>query len=168
MKLAFGPLRFLPIDLTKHAKTCIEFRVDSFVASFGSPDGFYKESGADGAEYLDWLRNKLEKNPWSAVHVWEDDEIIGQMELGTYKPEPGTGYIHLYYLHPKKRGAGYSKYLEEYAATFMAEMGFKRARLSVSPTNLNALGFYKKMGWTDVGIRPGYDNVRFMEKVFSI
>ena len=61
------------------------------------------------------------------------------------------------------RGAGVSGQLQEYAMAFMRRHGVDRAQLSVSPTNARALGFYRKHGWRDLGLRPGRDNVTLME-----
>jgi RimJ/RimL family protein N-acetyltransferase len=36
---------------------------------------------------------------------------------------------------------------------FLRSLGFKKVRLSVSPTNLRAVQFYKKNGWIDLGER---------------
>lgn len=168
MKNHFGPLQFLPVDLASSREICIEYRIDSYFTSFGSRDQFYAENGANGEKYIAWLSEKLSQKPWSVVHAWEGHEIIGQLELGRYKPDPAIGYVNLYYLAPHKRGQKLSRYLEDYVTAYMIEDGHHKARLSVSPTNRPALGFYKKMGWKDLGPRPGHPQVHFMEKDFSI
>ena len=40
----------------------------------------------------------------------------------------------------------------------------ERVQLSVSPTNFQAVSYYKKMGWIDLGPREGHPEVHMMEK----
>jgi len=162
--MKIGPLYFKSIDLSSTTDLCVLFREDSFVASFGDAIKFYEEDQKGAQRYLEWLRNKLEKDPASAVHVWEGSTIIGQMELGVFKDEPNIGNVNLYYLVPEKRGIGLSRYLDEYAVQHLKGLGLKKARLSVSPTNIRAIRFYEKYGWQDIGPRPGRPEVHFMEK----
>jgi len=71
------------------------------------------------------------------------------MELGRRKIEDEFGYVNLYYLIPEVRGKGFSLELDNFATSYLKELGFKKARLSVSPTNLRAINFYTKNGWQD-------------------
>lgn len=168
MEVQFGPLQFRPVDWESSREICIRFRIDSYFTSFGSRDRFYTENGAEGEKYIAWLVDKLAKKPWSVVHVWESNEIVGQLELGRYNPDPAIGYVNLYYLVPHKRGQKLSRYLEEYVTSYMKKDSHRKARLSVSPTNQAALGFYRKHGWRDLGPRPNHPEVHFMEKDFSV
>lgn len=158
-------LEFTPINLEQDRETCLEFRIDSYVCSFGSADNFYKEGGAE--HYFDWLKNKIEKNPASAIHVKFQGKIIGQMEMGSFKKTAETGMVNLYYLAPEFRGLGFSAHLDSYAMKFMKECRYKTARLSVSPTNKRAVRYYEKQGWKNLGPRPDYPEVHFMEKMLS-
>lgn len=164
--LVIGPLTFRTVDLSVHSEKCLQFRIDSYVVSFGQASQFYEECGADGSKYIEWLQNKIAKDPASAVHVWEGDSLIGQMELGAFKNEPDVGNVNLYYLIPEKRGMGYSSFLDAYAVQYLKGRGLAKSRLSVSPTNLRAIRFYEKNGWKDIGPRPGHPSVHFMEKHF--
>jgi ribosomal protein S18 acetylase RimI-like enzyme len=80
------------------------------------------------------------------LDIWRDDKIIGQLELGESKSSGDAGYIHLYYLVPECRGKGFSEALDIFAMNYLRSLGFKKARLSVSPTNFRAFQFYKKNG----------------------
>lgn len=153
-----------PVDLEAHKDICIAFREDSFVASFGNPDKFFEADGKGADRYIEWLRAKIEKDPRTVVHVWEQDTIIGQMEFGRLKSEPTYGYVNLYYLIPEKRGQGLGARLDEHAMNHFRTIGCEKVRLSVSPTNTPALAYYKKMGWRDLGPRPNHPDVNFMEK----
>lgn len=145
-------LTFLPINLDLHSNLCIKFRSDSFVASFGTDKPFFEEDGLGDTRYLDWLKSR-NPNRYGKFHIWQNENIIGQLELGESKSNEDAGYVHLYYLVPEWRGKGLSEALDKFAMDFLRSLGFKKARLSVSPTNLRAVQFYKKNGWVDLGLR---------------
>lgn len=146
-------LVFRPIDLDLHASVCVAFRRDPFKCSFGI-DGFFKEAGPDGADYIARLRLRAAKFSDGYVHIWDGDKIVGQMEMQILE-EPRRGYVHLFYVTEELRGSRVSNQLQNYAMTFMRRHGVQVAQLSVSPTNARALGFYRKHGWRDLGLRPG-------------
>jgi ribosomal protein S18 acetylase RimI-like enzyme len=154
-------LAFEPIDLDAHASVCIAFRRDAFIASFGE-DGFFKEAGPDGVQYIEYLRSRIAKFPDGYVHIWHGDQIAGQMEMQILE-EPRRGYVNLFYLVEEMRGRGVSSQLQDYAMNFMRRHAVQIAQLSVSPTNTRALAYYRKHGWRDLGLRPGRDNVHLME-----
>jgi ribosomal protein S18 acetylase RimI-like enzyme len=154
------------VDLDAHFAVCQEFRRDSFVASFGDDKKYYEADGKGEERYLVWLKDKLQKDPNSVVHMWQGDEIVGQMEMGRYKPEPLVGYVNLFYVKPSMRGQGLGALQDQHAVRYFQGLGLKSAKLSVSPTNLRAVGFYKKLGWQDLGPRPQHPEVHLMEKSF--
>lgn len=164
MNQSSSPLIFKTIDLTLHSDICVKFRIDSFVASFGSPEKFYTEGGVEG--YLKWLQAKLDKDPRTVVHAWLDGEIVGQMEMGLRRDDPSKGHVNLFYLRADKRGCGLSKYLDQYAADYFKSIGIKSAMLGVSPTNSRALTYYKKMNWVDLGPHPQHPEIHQMEKKY--
>jgi len=156
MTAAQHPLTFRPIDLRADLESAVRIRRDSFVCSFGDDLRF------DEAQYLGFLKAKHARDPWLAVHVFQDGQLIGQMEFDAYKPAPWIGYVNLYYLAPEYRGLGLAAQLDAYAADYLRRSGFASAHLSVSPTNTRALRFYAQHGWVDAGLRPG--DVRLMHK----
>jgi ribosomal protein S18 acetylase RimI-like enzyme len=158
-------ITFKPIDLELHRNLVIEFREDSFVVSFGDATRFHEADKMGADRYLAWLKAKLEKNPQSVVHAWRDGKIIGQIELGHLKADPERGHVFLYYLAPEFRGQGLGKTLDQYAMNFFRNGGQREVRLSVSPTNLPAWKFYLKLGWKDIGPRPGHPEVHFFQKI---
>ncbi len=157
-------LRFETVNLELHSQVCVAFREDSFVVSFGNADKFFESDGCGNERYLTWLQTKISKDANSAVHVWSDHQIIGQIELGRLKEDPSKGYVNLYYLKPEVRGQGFGTQLDHYAMSYFKNLGLTSARLSVSPTNLRALAYYAKMGWVDLGPRPGHPEVHCLEK----
>ena len=99
-------LRFEPIDLAAHASQAVEFRADSFALSFGSADDFFRDFGESGDRYLDVLAERMGLWKNSCVHVWREDQLVGQVELSIPPANPNEGYVNLYYLVPDKRGRG--------------------------------------------------------------
>jgi GNAT superfamily N-acetyltransferase len=145
-----APLRFETIDLAAHAELCVAFRRDSYLCSFGSAQHF--DAGKGAAGYLDWLRGRIAAFPLGHVHVWQESEIIGQLEMRSLtEPPPPFVYVNLFYLVPLARGTGAGSALQAYLLEFAREAGVLRALLSVSPSNLRALAYYRKHGWRDIG-----------------
>lgn len=166
MEVSNFKLIFYPVNLAKDRQTCITFREDSYIASFGDARNFHQEDGKGSERYLDWLKGKLDRDPNSVVHVWLDDKIIGQMEMGTFPEQPKTGYVNLYYLIPEVRGCGFGTQLDNHSIKYFKGLGFTSARLSVSPSNGRAIRFYQKMNWIDLGPSPKFPDLNFMEKIF--
>ena len=156
-----------PIDLDSTVELVVRFRADSFACSFGSDERFYESDGKGHERYLIWLQKRMEEMPGSCVHVWRDNEIIGQMEMGRFREEPKVGYVYLYYLLPAFRNRGFGADLDRYATAYLTHQGFLSARLNASPTNLQAMRFYLKNGWIDLGPRAGHPEVHDMEKELS-
>jgi [ribosomal protein S18]-alanine N-acetyltransferase len=59
-------------------------------------------------------------------------------------------------LHPEKRHRGLGQYLLTRMIEKGVSEGIKDAWLEVRPSNASARNLYKKMGFREVGIRPGY------------
>lgn len=158
---------FKPIDLNLHKDVCISFREDSFVVSFGDAKKFYEEDGNGAERYIDWLKEKIQLDPLSVVHIWQENEIIGQIELRSHLKNSTCGYVNLYYLIPARRGIGIGKFLDQFMSDYYKIAQVDKVQLSVSPTNLSAITYYKKMGWLDMGPREGHPEVHTMEKLIQ-
>lgn len=155
---ADAALTFRTIDLARDAETAVAFRRDSYACSFGSDERF-----GEVAEYLDWLRERVARHPTGHVHVWQGQVIVGQMEMLVHASTPPRGYVNLFYLVPEARGRGLGDVLHEHCLQLLHAGGARTARLSVSPSNVRALAYYRKHGWRDLGPRPEDESVRLME-----
>lgn len=160
-------LTFTPIDIENTVELCMRFRLDSYRESFGTDDLFYKENGANGEKYFEFLQKRHAQDPNYILHVWLGEKIIGQVEMGPLRDLPQCGYINLYYLIPEMREKGYGRQLDDYATAYLKGKGFTFMRLSVSSTNHRALRFYARTGWCDIGIRADRPHMRLMEKKLS-
>ncbi len=134
------------------------------MCSFGSAERFYEADGKGDERYLVWLRERMQSIPGSCVHVWSGETVMGQMEMGQFKDDPQMGYVNLYYLVPAWRNRGLGRRLDEYATAFLHGLGFRAARLNVSPTNAHAIRFYLRNGWRDLGPSSRHPEVHDMEK----
>ncbi len=155
---------FKPIEIDKDGDTAVRFQVDAYNISFGDSQGFFDKFGNNGEGYLHWLKGLEKFDPYSAVHLWNDGEIVGQIELGTFKEDTSMGYVYLYYLSPDARGKGIGKLLDKYATSYFRSHGLRRVRLSVTTKNESALKFYKQLNWRLIGEDSQRPGVLVMEK----
>lgn len=154
--------RLEPIDLGRHLTTCINFRRDMFVASFGSDHGLDEEMGEGDSTYIAQLRERVAEMPEANVHLWDGDRIVGQVEM-RLDEEPGVGYVSLFYLAPECRGQQLGLMLHDHAVKVCRARGLAKIRLSVAARNEPAIAFYRKLGWSDAGVRPHRLPIRVME-----
>lgn len=131
------------IDVDKHRNVIISFRRDSFKVSFGTDHDF------DEDEYVRWVQDQSALFPDGFILLMEKGVPIGQLEL-TLKDYEGSkiGYVNLYYLIPERRGSGMGNKLHQYALQFFRTQGVSEYHLRVSPSNHQALGFYRRNGMT--------------------
>jgi ribosomal protein S18 acetylase RimI-like enzyme len=157
-------IRFREIDLDRDAETCIRFRADSFVESFGSAERFFRAAGDGASDYLQGLRSKNREWPGSCVHAWLDDTIAGQIELRRERGDPSRAHVLLYYLRSDFRGRGLGEQLDAYVRAMCRAAGVQTTTLRVSAENRRAIAFYRKHGWHDRGPDPDHPDVRIMER----
>lgn len=157
-------LRFREIDLDRDAETCIAFRADSFVESFGSAERFYRSAGEGAKDYLEGLRRKNREWPGSCVHAWIDDTIAGQIEIRRDRADASRAHVLLYYLRSDWRGRGLGEELDAYVRELCRAAGVRATTLRVSPENRRAMAFYRKQGWHDYGLDPEHPDVHIMER----
>jgi GNAT superfamily N-acetyltransferase len=101
--------------------------------------------------------------PLGHVHVWSEQQIVGQLEMIVRATTPPLGYVNLFYLAAEWRGLGIGGTLHQYMVEFMRNAGVALAQLSVSPSNARALAYYRKYSWRDLGPCPDDASVRLME-----
>lgn len=64
-------------------------------------------------------------------------------------------------------GKGLGKFLDEHAMDYFKNKSMQKVHLRVSPNNDQAVSYYKKMGWKDLGPSANSADVHLMEKIIS-
>ncbi|GGH74973.1 ribosomal protein S18 acetylase RimI-like enzyme [Pullulanibacillus pueri] len=133
---------FRPIDVFRDRQTIIDFRKDSYIVSFGTP-----EELGDEDMYVAWMAMAASMYPKGFVIMEYKGVPVGQIELEmiVYEGRP-IGYVDLFYLIPEFRGKGYGKIQIDYAENYFKNKRLSEYHLRVSPTNKRALRFYEKHG----------------------
>ncbi|MED1096532.1 GNAT family N-acetyltransferase [Bacillus capparidis] len=131
------------------------------MVSFGD-DSYFGED----EDYVKWLQLKTKQFPEGFVMVEENGESIGLLEMQVREYNGyQIGYVNLFYLVPKKRGHGAGRYLYEYAIKFFKKERVKEYHLTVSPTNKQAMRFYKKIGMKEIGTEKDGRVIRMKGKI---
>lgn len=156
-----------PIDLNEHFDVCIRFRTDSYYCSFGNLDGIALEMGLDGRAYRERMIEKCLRLPNGNVHLFVDDEIVGQLEM-RFLPDEGVAYVNLFYVAPHSRRKGLGRVLHARAVEVAQSCNASKLRLSVSQTNRRAIAFYQALEWVKVGFRPDKPDVWLMERSLKL
>jgi len=151
-------IQFKKIEFENNLETCVNFREDSFRASFPGRDEW--KDHWDECQYRNWIIDHAKMFPDGAVHIWRKSEIIGQLEFAYVE---GVGHVSLYYLVPEERGSGVGQQAHAYVVKKLTEHGCKTASLRVSPINLRAVRFYRRLGWVSRGQDPKYSYVHMYE-----
>lgn len=142
-----GPWALKAIDLSTDSAICVNFRVDSFISSFGHADDFWGADRQGDRRYLEWLETKLADLPGSCCHLWHNSSIVGQYEYGLSEDDDGEAHLHLLYITSHMRSRRLGRRLLACAERSMVAHGFRRARLRVSTSNEAAIRFYQGNGW---------------------
>jgi class 3 adenylate cyclase/GNAT superfamily N-acetyltransferase len=100
----------------------------------------------------------------ASVHVFLQEKLIGQVDLGASQLNSSNGHIYFFYLTPEFRGKGYGAKLEQWACTVMSRKGYSSATLLCSEKNPVAKGFYEKHGWTVAEPHPTRPHTLIMQK----
>jgi ribosomal protein S18 acetylase RimI-like enzyme len=161
--LALPQYRLTPIDLARDLATCVAFRREAYVATFGTAEGMEAEVGSDNALYLAQLRHRLAELPEGNAHLWDGERIVGQAEMRLVEDDPSLGYVNLFYVVPDLRGRGLGRVLHRHAVRVFSRLGKRAIRLSVSAKNDAALAFYRRLGWRAVGSRPHREAMEVLE-----
>jgi len=136
------PLTFRTIHPARDADLCAANHYDACLASFGR-DGHYEGREA----YLAWLEKSVEVYPEGFVLAFKKERFIGQLELQVPYGLT-TGYVNLFYVSPDVRGRGYGKLLHDYAELYFRAWEAQTIELHVSPQNIRAIRFYRRLGYT--------------------
>lgn len=155
--------RYEPMDLISKKELYLEYRRDGWMAVHGTMDGYTDN-------YYDLALKHQSDHPFGVVEVFCGDEPAGLLELDVKSgAKDSYGGIAFYYLCKKFRNKGFGVQLLGQAISVYRPMGRSRLRLHVAEENLNAISFYCKYGFENVGkVKGALGMLRIMEKDISL
>jgi ribosomal protein S18 acetylase RimI-like enzyme len=159
VKDRMGQLSFRPFNPKRDSQLVTAFARDVYLCSFGDHRRFEQQYGPDGQGYVPWLQRRRK-----AMLACEGDTPVGMVVLGRYDPDPTIGFVFQYYLIEPARGRSLGDELDTFACQALRATGFTRARLAVSLSNIRALQFYRRQGWSDTGPHPREPGFHYLEK----
>ena len=110
--------------------------------------------------------NRHKENPDSVRKLFLDNEFAGLIDCDVlHGAHAGYGWISLLYLTKEFRGKAYGVQLLARAIVLYKQLGRHAVRLHVSPSNTDALTFYRKQGFHILQTEPTSNGaVLLMEK----
>jgi probable phosphoglycerate mutase len=142
-------LRFAPLDPVNDGELYLECYTDAWRFAHGTEKGF------EPRLYLDAARAR-HKDPETLVAAYKGREFAGLIELDEKRAsDVGAGWISLCYLTPAMRGRRYGVQLIGHAVYYFRKRGRRALRLTVAEDNVRAIGFYKHIGFREVGLDQG-------------
>jgi ribosomal protein S18 acetylase RimI-like enzyme len=157
------PLKFRPIHLERDRVNLINFARDLFAISFGR-GRFEEQFESEGSAYIEWIAKKQSRSREDAAFALLHGKAVGMVVVGPWHEDVAVGYLFHCYLAPDARGLGLAGQLDVYAVSRLRTLGHCSARLSVAQSNLPALRFYEKHGWTVAGPRRDQPGIIYMER----
>jgi ribosomal protein S18 acetylase RimI-like enzyme len=161
------PLVLGPLDLQLHGTEAIALARDMFRESYGSPERFEAECGADGSGFLMQLRERQTRDARNVVGAVDDGRLQGLLVLGHLPGPPPSGHLVLLAVNPEWRGTGLAKEVLDLAIRTFQAQGWSRARLHVTERNARARRFYAREGWTDLGEHPFVTGICVFERLLD-
>jgi 2-amino-4-hydroxy-6-hydroxymethyldihydropteridine diphosphokinase len=104
------------------------------------PDGLTRRIG-------NWRRSLA--NPEIEGYIAVDDgRVVGVLNIGQFRDQPGLGAVRLLYVRPEWWGSGAGQMLMDHAHRELAK-AFDEATLTVLTANARARRFYERNGWVE-------------------
>jgi probable phosphoglycerate mutase len=144
-------LWFRPVLLPGEFSAAFDFCKNTWETIYGTMGGFREEMSEKS------LYESAETNPRFLQFAMEGDKIIGLIQMrDAGRLSAFDGHISLFCLIPEKRGLGYGAQLLGEAVSLSRQSGKTGLSLRVFHQNLQALSFYRKMGFVVCGSEEGY------------
>ncbi|CAH0529659.1 Acetyltransferase YpeA [Vibrio hippocampi] len=96
------------------------------------------------ADSMENIARYLQRNPNLSFVALKGGDIVGAILVGT---DGRRGYIQHLAVNSNCRGQGIGAKLISAAVDGLANIGIAKTHLFVANDNLNAQGFYQKLGW---------------------
>ena len=103
---------------------------------------------------IPFLRQELLTNPFANYYIVEKNEVgIGYIGVRVVDDH---GEIMNFAVYKEKQRQGYGTFLFEYVLKEMLSLGVTSMSLEVRKSNVKAIRFYEKYGFTKSYLRPNY------------
>jgi probable phosphoglycerate mutase len=142
-------LRFVPLDLETDKDLYLDCYGDAWRAAHGSDRGFdrKKYAAAAGARHV---------GAGTLLRALRGEEFVGLLELDEHRgASEGAGWVSLCYIVPEQRGRQFGIQLVGQPASYFRGRGRRTLRLTVAEENERATGFYRHIGFSEVGVTDG-------------
>ena len=93
---------------------------------------------------IDNLRDVSQRNPGLFLLAIDNEQVVGSV-IGTF--DGRRGYIYHVAVHPNSRRKGYATALLREAEHRLWAMGVQKVRFMVSKSNVQAIAFYRTLGF---------------------
>jgi ribosomal-protein-alanine N-acetyltransferase len=114
---------------------------------------------AEGIAYSrDEMRMYLALRSSFCIVAETDGQLAGFTIVDSRPPRPG--YIVTIDVAPEARRIGVASALLAETEKRLGQQGSPGIRLEVAVNNQGAIGFYKRHGFSEIGVKPGYYNGR--------
>ena len=142
--------RLVPLDPVREGALYTRLYEDTWRASHGDLQGF------SPAIYLHTAVQHADSDPRCIMKLYTGEELAGVIELDPERGGgEGAGWISLLYVEPAFRGRRQGAQLIGHAVSFFRRRGRQSLRLHVAETNDAAIGFYRAMGFRQIGTAQG-------------
>lgn len=148
--------RLAPADLDKQLDALADVLVDC-VAGGASVSYMWPFSHADARAAFEGFAAEVERGRRLILAAFADGELVGTVQVILAVPpnQPHRGEIAKLLVHRSARGRGIARLLMERAEEEARREG-KALLVLDAVTNGDAARLYERLGWTTVGVVPGY------------
>ena len=114
---------------------------DTIIALWQSADGV----GLSDADSREAIGRYLARNSGMSFTAWDGDLLVGAVLCGH---DGRRGYVHHLAVRPSHRRQGIGKVLATRCLDALAAEGIDKCHLFVFAVNVDAIAFWKHVGWT--------------------
>ena len=142
-------LRFASLDLHRQSELYADCYADAWRCAHGTEQGFDRRLYIQAAQ-------KRHRDKASLMAAYRGDDFAGLVALDERRgAKQGIGWISLCYILPELRGRRYGTQLVGEAVSYFRKHGRRVLRLTVAEENGQAAGFYRRLGFSEIGRESG-------------
>ncbi|RYZ76825.1 MAG: GNAT family N-acetyltransferase [Proteobacteria bacterium] len=143
-----------PIDTGKFGSYYVAAMSETYRISFGKDELFRSWAGPNGNTYLQKLNSRALQTDSFCRTLFDGEQIVGLIEASMLRPQvrgQHEGYLAFIFVDLQCRSKGAGDYLIKALTKWAADSDLRKLSLTVESANVDAIRFYKKHGWQDVG-----------------